>query len=223
MAVESSASLRVVGLSDLNKELRELADPERFQEELKDAHFKVADLVRSLAESKIPVKTGAARASVTAQRTQNAARLSMGGGKAAHALGVEFGAKHDLRRIVKERSIRFKREEDGSLSTRLGRRTRATVVRDGEDIDSVIGRVTQQSVDEFGRTQAKGRGVLVKVARYKNGSPKVRLGWNHFRSWRGIGPDAGYAIFPFIKRNNQVIVELYEDEIADITGDAFPD
>ena len=32
-----------------------------------------------------------------------------------------------------------------------------------------------------------------------------------------------FFFFPFIKRNNQVIVDLYEDEIAKITGDAFPD
>ena len=223
MAVESSASLRVRGLSDLNKELRELADPERFQEELKDAHWKVADMVRAMAVPRIPVKTGAARNSVTAQRTQYAARLSMGGGKAAHALGVEFGAKHDLRRIVKQRAIRFGTDKDGNRTTKLGRRTRATVVRDGEDIDAVIGRVTQQSVDEFGRTQAKGRGVLVKIATYKNGSPKVRVGWNQFRSWRGIGPSAGYAIYPTIRENQTQIMAFYEAEVTKITGDAFPD
>jgi hypothetical protein len=223
VAVESSASLRVRGLSDLNKELRELADPERFQDELKEAHFKVADLVRSLAESKIPVKTGAARESVTAQRTQYAARLSMGGGKAVHALGVEFGSKHDLRRIVKQRAIRFGTDKDGNRTQKLGRRTRATVVRDGEDIDAVIGRVTQQSVDEFGKTSAKGRGVLVKIATYKNGSPKVRRGWNQFRSWRGIGPNAGYAIYPTIRANQALIMGLYEAEVDKIVRDAFPD
>ena len=221
--VDRGASLRVRGLDDLNKELRELADPERFQQELKEAHWKVADLVRSLAVPKIPVRTGAARNSVTAQRTQFAARLSMGGGKAVHALGVEFGAKHDLRRIVKERAIRFGTDKDGNRTTKLGARTRATVVRDGEDIDRVIGRVTQQAVDEFGRTQAKGRGVLVKIATYKNGSPKVRKGWNHFRHWRGVGPDAGYAIYPTIRSNQVLIMHMYEAEVDKIVRDAFPD
>ena len=221
--VERSASLRVRGLSDLNKELRELADPERFQEELKEAHWKVAEMVRTLAEPRIPVKTGAARNSLTAQRTQYAARLSMGGGTAVHALGVEFGAKQNLRRIVKERAIRFGTDKDGNRTQKLGRRTRATVVRDGEDIDSVIGRVTQQSVDEFGRTQAKGRGVLVKVATYKNGSPKVRRGWNQFRQWRGVGPGAGYAVYPTIRENQRQIMAMYEAEVDKIVRDAFPD
>lgn len=223
MPVNRGGSIEVRGLDELIREVKKLDDAEKFELRIKDANYKVGELVKVGSLPSIPTKTGAARSSLTVSKTLKAARLSMGGAKAPHALGVEFGAKQNLRRIVKERAIRFGTDKEGNRTTRLGARGRATVVRDGEDIDSVIGRVTQQSVDEFGRTQAKGRGVLVKVARYKNGSPKVRLGWNHFRSWRGIGPDAGYAIFPFIKRNNQVIVELYEDEIADITGDAFPD
>jgi hypothetical protein len=223
MPVYRSGSLRVRGLDDLNKELRELVDPEKFQDELKDAHWKVAEMVRSMAAPRIPVKTGAARDSVTAQRTQYAARLSMGGNGAPHALGVEFGAKHDLRRIVKERAIRFGTDESGNRTMKRGARSRATVVRNGEDIDKVIGRVRQQSVDEFGRTQAKGRGVLVKVATYKNGSPKVRIGWNSFRNWRGIGPQAGYAIYPTIRENQTQIMAFYEAEVDKIVRPAFPD
>ena len=221
--VDRGASLRVRGLDDLNRELRKLVDPERFQEELKDAHFKVADMVRAMAVPRIPVKTGAARASVTAQRTQFAARISMGGGKAVHALGVEFGAKHDLRRIVKARPVRFRTDKNGNLKARLGARTRATVVRDGEDIDTVIGRVTRQSVDEYGRTQPGKFGTSVKIERYKNGSPMVRVGWNHFRTWRGVGPAAGYAIYPTIRENQTQIMAMYEAEVDKIVRDAFPD
>lgn len=223
MAIERSGSIRIRGLRELQQELKELADPEEFEEALKEAHFKIAEMVRSMASPLIPTRTGAARGSLTAQRTLRAARISMGGAGAVHALGVEFGAKQNLRRIVKERPIRFGRDRQGNLTARRGARTRATIVRDGEDVDTVIGRVQRQSVDEFGRTQARGRGVLVSVARYKNGSPKVRLGWNHFRDWRGIGPDAGYAIYPTIRRNQTMIAETYEREVDRITRDAFPD
>jgi hypothetical protein len=223
VAIERSGSIRVRGLSDLQKELKTLADPDEFEEELKEAHFKIADMVRNMAAPLIPTKTGAALASVTAQRTVRAARISMGGAGAPHALGVEFGAKQNMRRIVKQRAIRFGTDKQGKRTMRLGPRGRATVLRDGEDLDTVLGRVTRQSVDEFGRTQARGRGVLVKVATYKNGSPKVRLGWNHFRAWRGVGPDAGYAIYPTIRRNQSMIAETYEREVERITRDAFPD
>ena len=219
MAINRGGSIKVRGLDELIREVKQLDDPEQFELRIKDANYKVGELVKVGSLPSIPTKTGAARSSLTVSKTLKAARLSMGGAKAPHALGLEFGAKQNLRRIVKERAARI---------SKTGRflgydQGRATILRDGEDLDAVVGRVEGQTVDEQGLTQARGRGKSVKVARYKNGSPRVRLGWNHFRSWRGIGPDAGYAIFPFIKRNNQVIVELYEDEIADITGDAFPD
>lgn len=223
MPIERSASLRVRGLDDLNKELRELADPERFQEELKEAHWKVADMVRALAKPRIPSKTGAARDSLTAQRTQYAARLSMGGAKAEHALGVEFGAKQNMRRIVKQRVVRFRTDKDGNLTSKVGRAGRATIARDGEDIDKIVGRIEAQTVDEWGKIQSKGRGVIVRVERYKNGSPKVRIGWNHFRPWRGVGPGAGYAVYPTIRENQTQIMALYEAEVSKIVGDAFPD
>lgn len=218
MPVNRSGSITVRGLDDLIKQVKGLDDPEQFELRIKDANYKVGELVRVGAGPRIPVKTGAARNSLSVSKTLKAARLSLGGAKAPHALGVEFGAHKDRRRIVKERAVRISRSGKVSLS-----KSRATILRDGEDADAVIGRIERQSVDEQGRTQARGRGVGVKVARYKNGSPKIRIGWNQFRPWRGIGPDAGYAIFPFIKANNQVIVELYKDEIDRITGDAFPD
>lgn len=223
MAINRGASLRVIGLSDLNKELRELADPKQFEDELKDAHWKIAEFVAARAKPRIPVKTGAARNSVGAQRSQFGARISMGGAGAEHAMGVEFGAKQNLRRIVKERPIRINTSRSGKINIGLGARGRATILRDGEDLDTVIGRVESQSVDNQGRTTSRRFGDRVKVARYKNGSAKVRLGWNQFRPWRGVGPDAGYAIYPTIRQNQVQIREMYEDMVDKITREAFPD
>lgn len=223
MAVDRGASLQIRGLNDLKKELRKLADPQVFEDELKDAHWKIAEFVAARAKPLIPVKTGAARNSVGAQRSQFGARISMGGAGAVHAMGVEFGSYQNVKRAVKERPIRITTAKSGKINVGYGARGRATIIRDGEDIDTVIGRVESQSVDQYGRTTNKRFGDRVKVARYKNGSPKIRMGWNQFRRWRGNGPDAGYAIYPTIRANQAQIRDTYEDMVAKIVRDAFPD
>ena len=48
-------------------------------------------------------------------------------------------------------------------------------------------------------------------------------GWNQFLPWRGIGENAGYAIFPTIRDNQENIRKMYEDEVGSITRRAFPD
>jgi hypothetical protein len=218
VAVNRSGSVTVRGLDELIREVKQLDDPEQFEVRIKDANYKVGELVKLGSQPGIAAQSSRAASTMSVSRALKAARLSFGGPKAPWALGVEFGAHKDRRRIIKERAVRISRTGKVSFS-----QSRATIVRDGEDVDKIIGRIESQTVDEQGRTQARNRGVGVKVARYKNGSPRVRLGWNQFRSWKGIGPDAGYAIFPFIKRNSAAIVELYGDEIDKITGDAFPD
>lgn len=223
MAVDRGASIRIIGLSDLNEDLKKLADPKQFEDELKDAHWKIAEFVAARAKPLIPTRTGAARSSVGAQRSQFGARISMGGAGAVHAMGVEFGAKQNIKRAVKERPIRITTLKSGKVKIGLGARGRATMIRDGEDVDTVIGRIESQSVDNEGRTTKRRFGDRVKVARYKNGSPKIRLGWNHFRKWRGVGPQAGYAIYPTIRQNQTQIRDMYEDMVDKITREAFPD
>ena len=219
MPVNRSGSITVRGLDDLIREVKKLDDPEQFEIRIKDANYKVGELVKLGSQPRIATQSSRAAGTMSVSRALKSARLSFGGPKAPWALGVEFGAHRDRRRIVKERAARI--SKSGKF---LGwDQGRATILRDGESVDEVVGRIERQTVDEQGRTQARGRGKSVKVARYKNGSPRVRIGWNQFRPWKGIGPDAGYAIFPFIKANSSAIVELYGDEIDKITGDAFPD
>ena len=222
MPVNRAGSVTVRGLDELIREVKQLDDPEQFELRIKDANYKVGELVRVGSLPGISTRSSRAASTLRVSKTLKAARLSLGGDGAVWALGQEFGSHYNLRRIIKERAVRFKTDADGNLSSRVGKVGRATIVRDNEDVDAIIGRIERQSVDEFGRIQAKGRGVLVKV-KYKNGSPNIRLGWNMFPRWRGNGANAGYNIFPFIRKNSAAIVELYSSEIADITGDAFPD
>jgi hypothetical protein len=216
--VNRSGSVTVRGLDELIREVKQLDNADEFEVRIKDANYKVGELVKLGSQPRIATQSSRAAGTMSVSRALKAARLSFGGPKAPWALGVEFGAHRDRRRIIKERAARI--SKSGKF---LGwSQGRATILRDGEDVDKVIGRIERQTVDEQGRTQARGRGKGVKVS-YKNGRPDVRLGWNQFRPWKGIGPDAGYAIFPFIKANSAAIVELYGDEIDKITGDAFPD
>lgn len=55
------------------------------------------------------------------------------------------------------------------------------------------------------------------------GNGRTIRGWNQFDSWRGNGPDAGYAVFPTIRRSESEIVDKYGDEVERILSDAFPD
>jgi hypothetical protein len=48
-------------------------------------------------------------------------------------------------------------------------------------------------------------------------------GWNQFRSWRGSGPGAGYALFPTMRESEAHILDMYGDAVERLLSDAFPD
>lgn len=48
-------------------------------------------------------------------------------------------------------------------------------------------------------------------------------GWNQFKPWRGSGSDAGYALFPAMRENEDQIIEMYGDAVDRLMARAFPD
>lgn len=48
-------------------------------------------------------------------------------------------------------------------------------------------------------------------------------GWNQFKAWRGSGSDAGYALFPAMRDNEDQIIEMYGDAVDRLMARAFPD
>ena len=72
---------------------------------------------------------------------------------------------------------------------------------------------------EFGAHSNVGR----RVKNPGGSGSHIRQGWNQFRDWRGNGTSAGYALFPTIRENTQLIIRLYEEEVGRISAAAFPD
>ena len=208
MAIQRSGSIQVDGLNELRRALKKLDDENstEWRKELAAANFKVADFVVQQARPEMASLGGMgarAAATMTASRSGVSARLSPGGAKAPFAEGVEFGAHRNKRRIIKNTG------------------GRATIVRSGEDIDVVTGRVEAQSIETQARGTAlkrlRGQGVTaVKAVR-------VIEGWNQFRSWKGNGPTAGYALYPTMRAHETETIEIYGQAVDQIMTDAFPD
>lgn len=234
MAVNRSGSIKVRGLKELRSELKDLEDPKEFENQLKDVHLRIAKRVELEAGPKlarIKGQMGAMAAeSLSARRTVAGAQISLGGEDVPWAAGVEFGAKQNLRRIVKN-TRRYRGVDLNVGKRRVREGGRATLVRDGEDLDAVLGRIRSQTIDFSRKNSAKkfrGMGAFgVDVATYSGGRRAgqniVIRGWNQFLPWRGIGEGAGYAIFPTIRSNQENIRQMYEEEVGRITADAFPD
>lgn len=206
MPVNRQGSATVIGYDELVNQLLELEDSERWIKELAEVNFRVADFIVKLAKPRLKGLGGKgfrAAETLNAQRSKNGARLSLGGKKAPFAEGVEFGAHRNLRRIIKNT------------------RGRATIVRDEENIDRVIGRVEQQSIEIGSRKNSK------KAFRSRGSEQvkavKVIRGWNQFEKWLGNGSNAGYALFPTMRENREEVIKMYETEIAQLTRQAFPD
>jgi hypothetical protein len=48
------------------------------------------------------------------------------------------------------------------------------------------------------------------------------VGYRQFEPWRGNKQDAGYALYPTIRRNNTAIVNAYDERIGQLLEHAFP-
>ena len=234
MATNRSGSIKVRGLRELRAELKTLEDSKEFEDELKDVHYRIAVMVEAKASPKLAsIKGGmgpAAAGTLSSRKSVTGAQISLGAANTPWALGVEFGAKQNLRRIVK--NTRKYRGVDLNVGKRRIREGgRATIVRDGEDIDQVLGRIRSQTIDFSRKNTSKrfrGMGAFgVDAATFSKGARAgqniIIRGWNQFLPWRGVGPDAGYAIFPTIRDSQDEIARMYEEEVGQITAKAFPD
>lgn len=234
MAVNRAGSIRIRGLKELRKELGELDDAKEFERQLKDVHHRIALKVTTEARPKlanIKGKMGStAAATLNARKTVAGSSVSLGDASAPWALGVEFGAKWNVLRVVKN-TRRLREVKVGKRTKMVNIGGRATTVYNRDDLDAVIGRIREQTVTFDRRNTKKGfRGqgaFAVDVATFAKGARsgqtiKMR-GWNQFLIWRGNDENAGYAIYPTIKANQTEIKNMYEDEVGKITRAAFPD
>lgn len=225
MAVlKSGESARVVGLDQFRKELRRVASEggEDGRKLLAEANERVADYVIRLATLKasgMGKLERKAAASMDASKSGVSARINAGGTKTPYFGGAEFGSHRNQRRLIKAPVTR------SNGTTTHQKRSRATLVRDGEDVGKVARRVERQYVDTRGRTIKKRLGgQQVQLARNSSGSIKVIRGWNQFREWRGNKPGrAGYFLFPAMRDHYDEIGEMYLDELDRISRDIFPD
>lgn len=90
MAVNSSAAIRVEGLDELRKALRELGDAE-LRKALRLANKASAQLVVQEALPQVPVRSGKLKASVKAMAGERDARARAGGPTVPYAQAVHWG------------------------------------------------------------------------------------------------------------------------------------
>ena len=235
MAVNRGGSIQVRGLKDFRAELKKVEDAGLFEEELKVAHWRIALIIETGARPRIAAQKGQmgvmAAGTLSARKNVTGAQIALGAADVPWAAGIEFGAKRNHRRIIKN----TRKYRGITLANGRGKNIReggrATLVRDGEDLDAVIGRIRSQTID-FSRRNTKKRfrgdaAFGVDAATYAGGRRAgqmiVMRGWNQFLPWRGIGENAGYAIYPTIRENQETIRQTYEDQVRDITQRAFPD
>lgn len=95
------ATIGVEGLRQFSRGLRRL-DAEA-PKQLRVALNGTADLLIRKARPKVPSRSGAARASMRAQSTRTAARISVGGRKAPYFPWLDFGGRTGRRRSVVRR------------------------------------------------------------------------------------------------------------------------
>lgn len=99
-AYVSKGSVAVSGLGELRQAMKEMADPKSIQRALKDTHYEVSKkvLVRAQAIAAASGNRGMVIAAGTlkARKTEANAQISLGSDDVPSALGMEFGAYHDV-------------------------------------------------------------------------------------------------------------------------------
>lgn len=203
--------IEIVNYTQFIKEIQKAADDGRSEQIIAAANDEIAAIIirraNQIASTKMEKKAAA-----TLQKSSNKLRVAVtGGGKAAPYFGgANFGSYRDTRRLIKAPNVR-------------GRRSRATLVRHGEDIDVVAKRVENQRVTASGRTVSKrlvGDTGRVDLARTKTGGYKVIKGWNQFKEWKK-GQD--YFLYRAVTRDERLITMLYQTALDRVTGKAFDD
>jgi len=199
--------IRIEGLDRFRKAIKHAAGPEAV-EALKRVNISIAEMIVERTKPKMAKRSKRSAASLRAAKTTNGAYVYGGGASAPHFGGVEFGAHQNQRRLIKH---------PYKGKGKSARRGRATIVRDGENIDKIKRKVESQFVTSTGKTvAAREGGTQVRVK-------QVRLGWNMFDEWKGNGAHAGYFLYDTVRSSSQEITDTYMKAMIEITRDAFPD
>jgi len=201
--------IEVVGLGVFRRQVREATQDGTGEELLKEANYRVGlEVIRwAKAEAQGDRQRTAAAKTLTSTRRGYGVYVTGGDKSVPYFGGANFGSDRDVRRIIK--------------APRQGRRSRATRVRSGEDIEKVVRKIEQQRVDRRGRTvTATEGGKQVKVARTKSGATRVVRGWNQFGRWKK-GRD--YFLYKGVSRHYDDLQMIYESMMRRALRDVFPD
>lgn len=85
----AQVGIRVQGLNDFVRLLREV--DKELPKEVRKGFNQVAEVVATDARARVPVRSGALRASIRVSSTQREARITMGSAKVPYAGWMEFG------------------------------------------------------------------------------------------------------------------------------------
>lgn len=203
--------IEIVNYTQFIKGMRKAADEGYTDEIIAKANDEIATIIirraNQIASTKMEKKAAA-----TLVKSSSKLKVAVtGGGKEVPFFGgANFGSKRDTRRLIKAPNMR-------------GKRSRATTVRDGEDIDVVVRRVESQRVDSSGKTVSKrlfGSTGKVDIARTKSGSVKVIRGWNQFKEQKK-GQD--FFLYRAVSREEAHIMMLYQTALDRVTAEGFSD
>jgi len=201
--------IEIVNYTQFIKGIKKAADDGYSESIIAKANEEVAAIIirraNQIASSKMEKKAAASLV-----KSSSRLRVAVtGGGKAVPYFGgANFGSYRDTRRLIKAPNVR-------------GRRSRATLVRHGEDIDVVVKRVENQSVTSSGKTISKRLGgQKVDIARTKSGGVKVIKGWNQFKEFKK-GQD--FFLYRAVSKEERHITMLYQTALDRVTGEAFSD
>lgn len=211
---DNFGKVEVIGLTEFMKDIRKAADKGATDAMIKQANERVAAIVirtaKALASTKQQRKA-AGSLEVSSSMTQ--VKVLMGGRAVPYAGGANFGAYTNQRRLIKAPNQR-------------GRRSRATLVRGSESIETVAGRVERQFVSRSGRTISEREGgTQVKLARTASGGLKVIKGWNNFTAKGGQptrwvkGKDQ--FLYRAVSKTQDQISASYQRFIDQMTEKAF--
>lgn len=204
--------IRIEGLSEFVKAIKAGEDKEA-PKALKEANKKTARFVIAMARREASDKMQRAAAKTLKESSALGAVKVIGGSTdVPYFGGANFGAYRDLIRLIKAPTPR----QGGQ------RRTRATLVRRGEDFNKVAQRVEAQSVDTRGRTIPRNPDQRVRLARTSKGDIRKIHGWNQFgkQEWKK-GEDR--FLYRAIRKNYEEITEFYFAALEQANLKAFPD
>jgi hypothetical protein len=201
--------VEVFGLAAFRREVRKATEDGSGEELLKEANYRAGlEVIRwAKAEAQGDKQRESAAATLTSTRRGYGVYVIGGDKSVPYFGGANFGSDRDVRRIIK--------------APRQGKRSRATRVREGEDIEKVVRKIEQQRVDRRGRTvTATEGGKQIKVKRTKSGATRVIRGWNQFNRWKK-GRD--YFLYKGVSRHYDDLEMIYEAMLRRALRDAFPD